>query len=107
MEHQDWTPIYLNADKMKLDKDRDKQNQPKTISKENKLEKQIEDGNLSHKKMDAIYGKELQKKRLSKGMTQKDIALKINVSVKVITEIEAGKAKHNGQIMNKINRIMK
>jgi len=107
MEHQDWTPIYLNADKMKLDKDRDKQNQPKTISKENKLEKQIEDGNLSHKKMDANYGKELQKKRLSKGMTQKDIALKINVSVKVITEIEAGKAKHNGQIMNKINRIMK
>ena len=64
-------------------------------------------GNLKHKKMDVSFGKELQKKRLSKGMTQKDLAQKLNIPVKDINEIEAGKAKHNGQLMGKIKRIMK
>jgi len=110
MEHQDWNTIYVKADKMKTDKERDINKNGKESnyqSKINKLEKQIEDGNLSHKKMDVTYGKDLQKKRLAKGFTQKDLAQKINVQVKMINEIESGKAKHNGQLMNKINRIMK
>ena len=74
-------------------------------SKESKLEEKIEQGKLSHKKMDTNYGKELQKKRLSKGMTQKDLANKINIPFKMINEIESGKAKHDGQIMNKLNRV--
>ena len=56
----------------------------------NKIEKQIEDGNLKHKKMDVSFGKELQKKRLSKGMTQKDLAQKLNIPVKDINDIESG-----------------
>ena len=46
-------------------------------------------------------------KRLNKGMTQKDLAQKLNVQVKDINEIESGKAKHNPGLMNKINRVMK
>jgi ribosome-binding protein aMBF1 (putative translation factor) len=102
MEHQDWESIIVKI-----------QNPPKTDdkknnyvkSKESKLEEQVEEGKLSHKKMDSNYGKALQKKRLSKGMTQKDLAKRINVPFKMINEIESGKAKHNGQLMNKLNRV--
>jgi len=100
MEHQDWESIIV---KIKNPPKTDDNNHVK--SKEAKLEEQVEEGKLSHKKMDSNYGKELQKKRLSKGMTQKDLAKRINVPFKMINEIESGKAKHNGQLMNKLNRV--
>lgn len=113
MEHQDWSTVYIKADK-EINKTPDQRKKEKEreinavkFAKENKIEKQIEDGNLKHKKMDVSFGKELQKKRLSKGMTQKDLAQKLNTPVKNINEIEAGKAKHNPGLMNKINKIMK
>ena len=111
--HQDWTPVYVRANKElnKTPEQRDKEkkreeNQVKFAS-ENKIEKQIEEGNLKHKKMDVSFGKDLQKKRLSKGLTQKSLAQKLNIPVKDINDIEAGKAKHNPGLMNKINRVMK
>ena len=113
MEHQDWSTVYIKADK-EINKTPDQRKKEKEreinavkFAKENKIEKQIEDGNLKHKKMDVSFGKELQKKRLSKGMTQKDLAQKLNIPVKNINEIEAGKAKHNPGLMNKINRVLK
>ena len=109
MEHQDWNVIYtkVNKELNKTEKDKEKEKNALKFAKENKIEKQIEDGNLKHKKMDVSFGKELQKKRLSKGFTQKDLAQKLNIPVKNINDIESGKAKHNPQLMNKINRIMK
>lgn len=109
MEHQDWNVIYTKANKElnKTPKDKEKEKNALKFAKENKIEKQIEDGNLKHKKMDVSFGKELQKKRLSKGFTQKDLAQKLNIPVKDINDIESGKAKHNPGLMNKINRIMK
>lgn len=104
MDHQDWKSVIIGT-KNTPSNNKDKQKYVK--SKESKLEEKIEQGKLSHKKMDTNYGKELQKKRLSKGMTQKDLANKINIPFKMINEIESGKAKHNGQIMNKLNRVFK
>ena len=66
-----------------------------------------EEGKLTHKKMDSEFGKTLQKYRLSRNMTQKDIAQKLNIPVKDINEIESGKMKNNGQLMGKIKRLMK
>ena len=113
MEHQDWTTVYTKANKEinktpeQRKKEKEREINAVKFAKENKIEKQIEDGNLKHKKMDVSFGKELQKKRLSKGMTQKDLAQKLNIPVKDINDIEAGKAKHNPGLMSKINRIMK
>ena len=76
-------------------------------SKEQKMNEKEEEGKLTHKKMDANFGKTLQKYRLSQNMTQKDIAQKLNIPVKDINEIESGKMKHNGQLMGKIKRLMK
>jgi ribosome-binding protein aMBF1 (putative translation factor) len=113
MEHQDWTPVYVRANKElnktpeQKDKEKKREENQVKFASENKIEKQIEDGNLKHKKMDVSFGKELQKKRLGKGLTQKDLAQKLNIPAKDINDIEAGKAKHNPGLMNKINRTMK
>lgn len=101
MEHQDWNTIIMRPKK----KENNKEKKQYVKSDEQKMNENIENGKLSHKKMDIEFGKNLQKLRLSKNMTQKDLALKLNVPVKDINEIESGKAKHNGQLMSKIKRI--
>jgi ribosome-binding protein aMBF1 (putative translation factor) len=106
MEHQDWDSFILNNKSNAKNEDGTKKKEY-VKSKETKLEENIEDGKLSHKKMDLSFGKILQKYRLSQGLTQKDLSTKLNIHVKDINEIESGKAKHNGQLMGKIKRLMK
>ena len=106
MEHQDWV---VKTVKPKNNQGSNKSNQSKQYvkSKEQKMNDAEEEGKLSHKKMDSDFGKTLQKYRLSQGLTQKDIAQKLNIPAKDINEIESGKMKHNGQLMGKIKRLMK
>jgi|TARA_B110000879_G_C10924122_1_gene413308 ribosome-binding protein aMBF1 (putative translation factor) len=108
MEHQDWDLIILNnkSSKPKLNVDGTKKKEY-VKSRATKLEENVEEGKLSHKKMDLSFGKSLQKYRLSQGLTQKDLSTKLNIPVKDINEIESGKAKHNGHLMGKIKRLMK
>lgn len=101
MEHQDWDTIYVRGNK-ELNKDK-KSKKEKT--KEQKMDDKIEEGNFSFKKMDSSYGKHIQKLRMSQGMNQKDLAQKLSISVKDITEIENGKAKHNGRLMSRLNNL--
>ena len=106
MEHQDWTPVVVKKKNNFLNEDGTTKKEY-VKSKATKLEENIEEGKLSHKKMDLSFGKILQKYRLSQGLTQKDLSTKLNIPVKDINEIESGKAKHNGQLMGKIKRLMK
>jgi ribosome-binding protein aMBF1 (putative translation factor) len=105
MDHQDWV---VKTVKSKNNQGGGKSNQSKQYakSKEQKMNISEEEGKLSHKKMDSDFGKTLQKYRLSQGLTQKDIAQKLNIPVKDINEIESGKMKHNGQLMGKIKRLI-
>ena len=102
MDHQDWEPVYVWANQIDSKKTTD-QKAGKEKSKEQKIDEKIEAGNFSHQKMDANYGKLVQKARLEKQMTQKDVAQMLNIPVKNIIEIESGKAKHNGRLMNLLN----
>jgi len=103
MEHQDWVVKIV---KKKPEKEGGKKKQY-VKSKEQKMNEKEEEGKLTHKKMDIEFGKTLQKYRLSQGLTQKDIAQKLNIPAKDINEIESGKMKHNGQLMGKIKRLIK
>jgi len=102
MEHQDWNTLFVNPKKKKNNIEKKEY----IKSKEQKMNENEENGKLSHKKMDSDFGKSLQKYRLSQGLTQKDIAQKLNIPAKDINEIESGKMKHNGQLMGKIKRLM-
>lgn len=104
MDHQDWNTIYVKP--KKSDNQVGGKTKQYVKSKEQKMSEAEEEGKLTHKKMDSDFGKSLQKYRLSQGLTQKDIAQKLNIPVKDINEIESGKMKHNGQLMGKIKRLM-
>ena len=105
MDHQDWDPVYLWANKIEANKIEGKKQEgtPTGKTTEQKINDKVESGNFSHKQMDVRYGKHIQQSRLTHKMTQKDLALKLNISVKLIMEIENGKAKHNGRLMSRIN----
>lgn len=105
MEHQDWNTLFINPKKKDNNQVDSKQKYVK--SNEQKMNEKEEEGKLTHKKMDIEFGKTLQKYRLSQGLTQKNIAQKLNIPAKDINEIESGKMKHNGQLMGKIKRLMK
>ena len=104
MEHQDWNTIVVKP--KKSDNQEGGKSKQYVKSKEKKMSEAEEEGKLTHKKMDSDFGKSLQKYRLSQGLTQKDIAQKLNIPVKDINEIESGKMKHNGQLMGKIKRLI-
>ena len=111
MEHQDWESIIIKAKHKdgtgytdtKTQEDQQKVN---FNNFEKKFEKNIENGTMKTVKVDKNKSLSIQQKRLAKGLTQKDLANKINVPIKTINEIESGKAKNNPQIINRINRIL-
>ncbi len=106
--HQDWKQVVVNT-KPKLKED--KQTTTKKISdsqlQENKLLKKVDNDELSHTKISLELRKQIQQKRSSLGMTQKQLAQRVNFPVSIINEIETGKAIYNPQQINKIKRFLK
>ncbi|XP_010133052.1 PREDICTED: endothelial differentiation-related factor 1, partial [Buceros rhinoceros silvestris] len=67
-----------------------------------KLDRETEE--LHHDRVPLEVGKVIQQGRQSKGMTQKDLATKINEKPQVIADYESGRAIPNNQVMGKIER---
>lgn len=55
-------------------------------------------------KIDMSVGRAIQKGRQDKGMTQKELAAKVNEKPNVINDYEAGRAVPNQQVLGKIER---
>lgn len=113
LDHQDWKQIIIhskhknvndsNTKKTKVVKN--KNGEKNKI--DNKLDKKVEDGDMKHKIISLKLRQEIQKRRTSQNLTQKDLATRVNLPVIVINEIESGKAIYNHQHMNKIKRFLK
>ncbi|XP_028851665.1 endothelial differentiation-related factor 1 homolog [Denticeps clupeoides] len=69
-----------------------------------KLDRETEE--LHHQRVTLEVGKVIQQGRQNKGLTQKDLATKINEKPQVIADYEAGKAIPNNQVMGKIERVI-
>ncbi|KAF4074491.1 endothelial differentiation-related factor 1 homolog [Ictalurus punctatus] len=79
------------------------QNKQHVITKNTaKLDRETEE--LHHERVTLSVGKAIQQGRQNKGLTQKDLATKINEKPQVIADYEAGKAIPNNQVMGKIER---
>lgn len=79
------------------------QNKQHVITKNTaKLDRETEE--LSHQRVPLEVGKVIQQGRQNKGLTQKDLATKINEKPQIIAEYECGKAIPNNQVMGKIER---
>jgi len=105
MEHQDWEQYIVHCKSSERDKTgKLKKNKHKDNTKDNILEKKVETGNLKHKKITKELSQEIQNARLSKGLTQKDLAKQLSIPQNIINDIECGKAIYNGQHISKIKR---
>ncbi|KAH1179175.1 hypothetical protein KIL84_021758, partial [Mauremys mutica] len=79
------------------------QNKQHSITKNTaKLDRETEE--LHHDRVPLEVGKVIQQGRQSKGLTQKDLATKINEKPQVIADYECGRAIPNNQVLGKIER---
>ncbi|KAF5923739.1 hypothetical protein HPG69_014195 [Diceros bicornis minor] len=79
------------------------QNKQHSITKNTaKLDRETEE--LHHDRVTLEVGKVIQQGRQSKGLTQKDLATKINEKPQVIADYESGRAIPNNQVLGKIER---
>ncbi|KAK3697589.1 hypothetical protein RRG08_033319 [Elysia crispata] len=73
-------------------------------SNETKLDRETEELHLDHVSLDV--SKLIQQGRQAKGLTKKELAIKINEKQQVINDYEAGKAIPNNQILAKLERAL-
>ncbi|XP_006007059.1 endothelial differentiation-related factor 1 homolog isoform X1 [Latimeria chalumnae] len=79
------------------------QNKQHTVTKNTaKLDRETEE--LHHNRVPLEVGKVIQQGRQNKGLTQKDLATRINEKPQIIADYEAGRAIPNNQILGKIER---
>ena len=106
MNHQDWTPVVFtkNVQKVYTEKqikeyeEKQKQKLEKKKEKENEIQKPL--------KVNFELKKALMQARLSKKMSQKDLANKLNVSVNTISDYENGKIIPNNAFIAKMEKVL-
>ena len=69
-----------------------------------KLDRETEE--LRHETISLDVGKIIQQGRQAKGLSQKDLATKINEKPQVITDYEAGRGIPNNVIIGKIEKVI-
>lgn len=111
--NQDWTPVILNKKKTKVVNDplfggevikKDKSNkvkQPDNLSKVAKAESAE-----PIKYVDIKLSQRIQQARVAKGLTQEQLAHKINEQKCVVVSYESGKAIPNNNVMIKLEKVL-
>ena len=74
--------------------------------KTNNFRKLEEDDSLSHQILSHDFKIAMQKGRIAKKLTQKELAIMMNEKVDVVNQYESGKAIPNNQFIAKIERIL-
>lgn len=72
----------------------------------NKIEAQVEAGSFEIQTVTTEFKLALLKARQAKGLSQKELAEKINVKAAVVTEYEQGKAIPDPGVISKLNRAL-
>ena len=115
MEHQDWNTLYVKLkDKSKATNLDTKTNQSKVkkdnnknlLQKDSKLEKRIDEGDMKHQKISKELSKQIQQGRLSKGLTQKQLANQLSIPINEINQMESGQYLNNRQKISKVKRFL-
>lgn len=105
-EYQDWTPVVIKGTSLKSTA------KPSTSSSfltqhDAKMRKLDNDEELSEKQTSVSVRQQIQKRRVELGLTQKQLATRMNEQEQLIKEIENGKLTHPSQeIVSKLKRIL-
>ncbi|BCV07171.1 MAG: hypothetical protein Ct9H90mV1_1430 [Prasinovirus sp.] len=116
MFHQDWEEVTIHGKSFKKEKEKEKY--VKFMGQEIKLpkrsqysgktpEQKLDETMLgTHKKVGKETGLTIQRARVAKKYTQKELANLINVSADIISSYESGKAIPDHKIMQKLRRVL-
>ena len=110
MQHQNWETYIIHTNNNNKNKNEVKDGNRKkqyVPDKSKKMDEKIEKGEMKHRKIDIELSRTIQKARLSRNLTQKQLAKQLSLPDKLINEIETGKAIYNGQQIMKIKRFLK
>jgi ribosome-binding protein aMBF1 (putative translation factor) len=109
MSHQDWQTItFSKKTKPSQNNDTTSKKPPVNILA-NKIENKVDntDERLVIKTIDTNAVKAITKARIELGLSQKELANKINVSDAVIKSIEQNKEPNNTQLLTKLQKVLK
>tara|TARA_A100001011_G_C13934153_1_gene684441 strand:- start:176 stop:559 length:384 start_codon:yes stop_codon:yes gene_type:complete len=119
LDHQDWNPVVfkkkqsttLTSEDIRRSNYKTKQREVNNSSGNNNTAQKLykidnETESFEIKKVSLSLSKQIQQARLSNKMTQKELALKINVSNKIINDYESGKAIPDNNVKMKIQRAL-
>jgi ribosome-binding protein aMBF1 (putative translation factor) len=106
MSHQDWNPVVFN-NKNNLKEENNKVKPPSIIHSEPKV-KLTNDGEeiITIKNVTKTMSDIIKAKRNELKLTQKELAQKCNLDVKIINDIEKGGCIYNAQQINIIAKIL-
>ncbi len=108
MEHQDWKPVIIGRNKTKSKDEAKRDGTIQTVHKDHRdqhLKKIDKEDEVQHiEKVDHNVSIIIQKARMDKKWTQKDLAQKINVKFEMIRDMEAGKANEDKGLLSKLQR---
>jgi len=108
MDHQDWTPVIFNSKEKRAEYLSRIPKKPDVIDgmKPSEYKNIVSDDPEAPKKISLSVAQKIATSRASQGMTQKDLAIKMNVKPEVIRDYENGKAIPNHQVMQKLQRVL-
>jgi|TARA_R110001606_G_scaffold398136_1_gene576471 putative transcription factor len=117
MFHQDWDEVTIHG--KSVNKEKEKEKYVKFMGQEIKLpkrsqysgkspEQKLDEAELcgTHIKVSKETGLTIQRARVIKQYTQKDLASLINVSTDIISSYELGKSIPDHKIMQKLRRVL-
>jgi len=106
MEHQDWKPVVLKKNtivpKSSLSSNGLLENRKPIVHENQALD-------MDEKKLEfftPVMGKRIAALRVEKGWNQEQLAQRLNMPKKTITDIESGKEKYNGPLVSKLKRVL-
>ena len=108
LSHQDWKPVIVKTKQsIKEEKKTSSKNLSELQQRDHKILKQVDNDELTHKKISPELRKKIQQGRSALKWKQKDLAQRTNLPASVINDIETGKAIYNPQHIYKIKRVLK
>ena len=102
-EHQDWKPVTFV--KYKKPTPKEKSETQRRVEAATHMSK-LDNPDYVPPKPEKVLGKALQKARMEKKMSQKDLATKLNAKPQVIQQWEAGKVPIPGNYIAMINKAL-
>lgn len=110
MSHQDWTPVIWNKNKSTVEKEKIPKQYLNKVNNAIKVEKIYDPDNpeaepeIRPVMIEQSFGQLITQARLTKGLTQKQVANALSIPIAVINEYERGIGVRDGNYISKLKK---